>query len=267
MLERLRLLPTVMLVAAMLLGLKVVHMIGGLSDVAVIGHAEAQAAEEPAVEPAPAAEGEAKPEGGEAGKEPEKARNRPDKELSNAELQSALDAQSEKLHEPGKMSDAEIAVLGSLTARREEIEKRAKDFETREQLLAAAEKRVEERITELKALEIKINSQIAQSDKANEERLKGVVQMYETMKPKDAARIFERLDMGVLVDVTKRMSPRKLAAVLASMDPAAAQDLTVELATGDRLPDMPDQKAEKADKAPQLKPAAAVVVTPNGQQS
>ncbi|MDO8289007.1 MAG: hypothetical protein Q7T44_07290 [Parvibaculum sp.] len=267
MLERLRLLPTVMLVAAMLLGLKVVHMIGGLSDVAVIGHAEAQAAEEPAAEEAPAGEGEAKAEGGDTEKKPEKAHNRPEKQLSNEEMQAELDEQSKILRGPGKMSDAEIAVLGSLTARREEIEKRAKDFETREQLLAAAEKRVEERISELKALEVKINSQIAQSDKANEERLKGVVQMYETMKPKDAARIFERLDMGVLVDVTKRMSPRKLAAVLSSMDPAAAQDLTVELATGDRLPDMPDQKAEKTDKAPKLKPAAAVDVAPTGQQS
>ncbi|MGV8996850.1 MAG: MotE family protein [Parvibaculaceae bacterium] len=269
MLERLRLLPTVMLVAAMLLGLKVVHMIGGLSDVAVISHAEAQAAE-PAGEAAPAAEGkgEAKAEGdGEAPATPEKVHNRPEKEPDNAALQAALDAQSKQLHEPAKISDAEMAVLGSLTERREAIDKHAKEIETREQLLSAAEKRVEDRIVELKALEAKINSQIATSDAANEERLKGVVQMYETMKPKDAARIFERLDMGVLVDVTKRMSPRKLSAVLSSMDPAAAQDLTVELATGDRLPDMPDQKAEKAGTAAAPKPAAAVVVKPDGQQS
>ncbi len=264
MLERLRLLPTVMLVAAMLLGLNVVHMIGALSDVSVIGHAEAQAAAEPAAsEAAPAAEGEAKAEGGKH----EKASNRPEKAMDNAELESALEAQSKQLHAPSQMSAAEIAVLGSLTERREAIEKQAKDVETREQLLNAAEKRVEARIAELKALETKINGQIAASDAANEERLKGVVQMYETMKPKDAARIFERLDMGVLVDVTKRMSPRKLSAVLSAMDPVAAQDLTVELATGDRLPDMPDPKAEKADKGAAPKPAAAVVVKPDGQQS
>jgi flagellar motility protein MotE (MotC chaperone) len=264
MLERLRLLPTVMLVAAMLLGLKVVHMIGGLSDVAVIGHAEASSAPEGEAATPAGGEGAAKSEG--EGGEPAKsgkARNRPEKNLDNAELQAALDAQSKQMHEPAKMSDAELAVLGSLTERREAIDQHAKEIETREQLLTAAEKRVEARIVELKELEAKINKQIAVSDAANEERLKGVVQMYETMKPKDAARIFERLDMGVLVDVTKRMSPRKLSAVLSAMDPAAAQDLTVELATGDRLPDMPDQKADKPD-AP--KPAAAVVVKPDGQQ-
>jgi flagellar motility protein MotE (MotC chaperone) len=55
------------------------------------------------------------------------------------------------------------------------------------------------------------------------------------MKPKDAARIFERLDMGVMIEVAKRMQPRKLSAVLAAMDPVAAQDLTVELAIGENL--------------------------------
>ena len=133
----------------------------------------------------------------------------------------------------------------------------------REQLLSAAEKRVEARIAELKELEARINTQIGASDKANEERLMGVVQMYETMKPKDASRIFERLDMGVLIDVAKRMSPRKLSAVLAVMDPVAAQDLTVELATGDRLPEMTD-KAANAELG-DLKPIANVADARNGQ--
>ena len=249
MLERLRLLPTVMLVAAMLLGLKVVHMVGGLSDVSVIDRAEAQApaAKEPEeaspehgaepVEGSEGAHGETAAEGGHA----PKAKGGSASAMTNEEKQQALEAQTAKLNEGAQMNQAEMAVLGSLAARREEIEQRAKDFDLREQLLAAAEKRVEERIVELKALEAKINSQIAATDEQNEERLKSVVQMYETMKPKDAARIFERLDMGVLLDVSKRMNPRKMSAVLAVMDPVAAQDLTVELATGDRLPEVPGE--------------------------
>jgi flagellar motility protein MotE (MotC chaperone) len=86
--------------------------------------------------------------------------------------------------------------------------------------------------------------------------------MYETMKPKEAARIFERLDMGVLIDVAKRMQPRKMSAVLAVMDPVAAQELTVELATGDKLPEMSDGKivAPKAANAPAAAPQAAAPV-------
>jgi len=223
MLDRLRLLPTVMLVAAMLLGLKVVHLVGGLDDMLSIGAAQASSAAEPS---------------GEADAPAEDAANK-----------AALAAQKQELTET-KISPAEMAVLGSLTARREEIDKRGKDLDLREQMLNAAEKRVEDRIAELKAIEARINGQIAANDKQNEERLADVVKMYETMKPKDAARIFERLDMGVLIDVSKRMQPRKMSAVLAVMDPVAAQELTVELATGDKLPD------ETAMKAPAPKPAA-----------
>jgi flagellar motility protein MotE (MotC chaperone) len=92
------------------------------------------------------------------------------------------------------------------------------------------------------------------------------------MKPKEAARIFERLDMGVLIDVVKRMQPRKMSAVLAAMDPVAAQELTVELATGDKLPDVPgDPTKPKATPgtAPQAGMPAPVApaVAGNGQQS
>lgn len=223
MLNRLRLLPTVMLVAAMLLGLKIVHLVGGLDDLLSVSTAQASSAAEPA---------------GEAAAPSEEAANK-----------AALAAQKKELNET-KISPAEMAVLGSLTARREEIDKRGKDLDLREQMLNAAEKRVEDRINELKAIEARINSQIAANDKQNEARLADVVKMYETMKPKEAARIFERLDMGVLIDVSKRMQPRKMSAVLAVMDPVAAQELTVELATGDKLFDA------AAMKAPVAKPAA-----------
>ena len=269
MLNRLRLLPTVMLVAAMLLGLKVVHLIGGLSDVSVVARAQAQSAEPTGVEkPADVEskpEHDAKPEGEakEAGSEhdaqstdaagsehasaekPEKAHRGADPAPSPEQTKAALEAQTEQLHQT-PTSPAEIAILGSLSERREEIEKRAQALDLREQLLTAAEKRVNDRIAELKAIEAKINSQIASNDKANDERLKSVVQMYETMKPKDAARIFGRLDMGVLIDVAKRMNPRKMAVILAAMDPVTAQDLTVELATGDHLTETPDAKIDAA---------------------
>ncbi|MCE9650686.1 MAG: hypothetical protein K8R18_13785 [Parvibaculum sp.] len=266
MLDRLRLLPTVMLVAAMLLGLKVIHLIGGLDDVLSVGTAQASSAEAPAA----AKEGEAE-HGGEAAEGGEHAEGAASSE--DAANKAALAAQTQQLNET-RLSPAEIAVLGSLTARREEIDKRAKDLDLREQMLSAAEKRVEDRITELKAIEAKINSQIAGNDKQNEERLASVVKMYETMKPKDAARIFERLDMGVLIDVAKRMEPRKMSAVLAVMDPVAAQELTVELATGDKLPEMADAKAPAAGgkalpaaKGADAPPAAPQAAAPgaNGQ--
>jgi flagellar motility protein MotE (MotC chaperone) len=58
--------------------------------------------------------------------------------------------------------------------------------------------------------------------------------MYETMKPKDAARVFDRLGLDVLVPVVQQMNPRKMSDVLAAMSPDRAEKLTVALAAGPR---------------------------------
>ena len=56
------------------------------------------------------------------------------------------------------------------------------------------------------------------------------------MKPKDAARIFEQLDMVVLLDVIERMKERKSAPILAKMKPQRAKEITLELAQRRGLP-------------------------------
>ena len=45
--------------------------------------------------------------------------------------------------------------------------------------------------------------------KPTAERFKAIVAMYENMKSKDAARIFDRLDMKILVDVSTQMKPAR----------------------------------------------------------
>lgn len=62
------------------------------------------------------------------------------------------------------------------------------------------------------------------------------MKIYEAMKPKEAARIFEKLDMPVLLDVVERMKERKASAVLAKMDPTKAKSVTLELAQRRDLP-------------------------------
>ena len=71
-----------------------------------------------------------------------------------------------------------------------------------------------------------------QKSKENEAaRLKGLVTMYENMKAKDAAKIFDRLDMRVLIEVVSLINPRRMSDILAQMQPETAEHLTVELAS------------------------------------
>jgi len=92
------------------------------------------------------------------------------------------------------------------------------------------------KLGELRSLEGR-DGPMGAREKAQAELFKGIVTMYETMKPKDAAKIFDRLDIKVLIEVASQMKPQVMAAIMAQMTPENAERLTVELATrsgGDR---------------------------------
>jgi flagellar motility protein MotE (MotC chaperone) len=135
------------------------------------------------------------------------------------------------LTEPGQPSGAERAILERLQERRQELDTRARELDIRESLIKAAEKRMEGQLAELKETEARITVATQAKDDAEAARFKGLVTMYETMKPRDAAKIFDRLDSGVLLDVASKIEPRKMADILAQMSPDSAQRLTVELAS------------------------------------
>jgi flagellar motility protein MotE (MotC chaperone) len=141
------------------------------------------------------------------------------------------------------VSPAERAILESLQKRRAELDARARDLDVREDLLRAAEKRVGGRIDELKDLEARVDTAVQQKDAAEEARFKNVVTMYENMKAKDAAKIFDGLDIRVLLDVAKEINPRRMSDILAQMAPENAQRLTIEMAARSAQKDQP-QAAE-----------------------
>jgi flagellar motility protein MotE (MotC chaperone) len=126
---------------------------------------------------------------------------------------------------------AERAILERLQERREELDIRARELDIRESLIQGAEKRMEAKLAELKEIEGRIKVETGQKDDAEATRLKGLVTMYESMKPRDAAKIFNRLDTAVLIEVASQINPRQMAEILAQMSPDVAERLTVELAS------------------------------------
>ena len=100
----------------------------------------------------------------------------------------------------------------------------------RESLLKAAEKQLEARINELRELESRANSAMQNKAEGEAQRLKNLVTMYDNMKAKDAAKIFDRLDLRILVDVANQLNPRRMSDIMALMSAESAERLTVELA-------------------------------------
>lgn len=135
-----------------------------------------------------------------------------------------------------QMTDEEIVLLQSLSQRREEIEQRAREIDEREVLLKAAEQRIDQKIAELETLQGSIEALLVKHDEQTDGQMQSLVKIYESMKPKDAARIFEELDMDVLLEVVERMKERKTAPILAEMNPDRAKSVTLELAQRRELP-------------------------------
>lgn len=131
----------------------------------------------------------------------------------------------------GEATSTEQTVLERLGTRRSELQTYEQELAMRASLVEAAEKRLEERQQTLQSIEGQIASLVEQRKQMEEGQFASIVAMYETMKPKDAAKIFNALDMEVLLKVAKLMSPRKMAPILAEMDTARAQELTVRMAS------------------------------------
>ena len=128
------------------------------------------------------------------------------------------------------VSASERAILERLQARRQELEARAREIDIRESLLKAAEKRIESKVEELKAVESRISTVTEQKSENDAARFKGIITMYEGMKPKDAAKVFDRLEMSVLIEIATQIAPRKMSDILGLMQTEAAERLTVEMA-------------------------------------
>lgn len=246
----LRLLPAAALALTLLLALKLAGF--GSEIAALLGPRPAQA-EEHAAE-TPAEHGDAAAADAASG---EAGHDAPD---------AHKDAEAEDT-DPGASGPtaSEADVLESLATRREQLDARERDLDMREKVIAAAEKRVEERITELKAIEANIETMFGKRDEQEEAQLASLVKTYEAMKPGDAAQIFDTLEINVLLDVLSRIKPAKAAPILAAMKPERAQEVTVELARRYKLPEQAAAELPPAAppaEAPPEAPAEAPAETP-----
>jgi flagellar motility protein MotE (MotC chaperone) len=128
-------------------------------------------------------------------------------------------------------SGAEQKILERLQQRREQLDARERELDIRENLVKAAEQRIDAHLAEVKAVEARIKTETQEKDKTEAARFKDLVTMYENMKARDAAKIFDGLDMDVLIQVTSEINPRVMSDIMAQMTPDIAQRLTVALAS------------------------------------
>jgi len=123
----------------------------------------------------------------------------------------------------------DIEVLQTLSKRREELTQWEKQAKEKEAVLIATQAEIEVKIGKLNNLKKELQDLLATYDDKHNEQILELVKIYETMKPKEAAVIFDKLEDEVLIPLAARMKESKMAAILGKMDPDRAREVTILL--------------------------------------
>ena len=240
---RVRVLPVTIFVAALILTVKVGNVVDGFSELSnglpaslPVANAQAQENQEPKNAPPPPPDIKEAIDGEKPAADPET----PDgdkQEAKKTEPEPEPEPEDDNPeNDPTLFTQSEIDLLQQLAERRELIEKRTQELTVRQGFFEAAEKRIDRKIAELRTLQGVIEKLLKKQNAEEDAKLQSLVKIYENMKPKDAAQIFEELDMDTLLLVAERMKERKLAPVMAIMNPIKAKEMTVELTKLRQLP-------------------------------
>jgi flagellar motility protein MotE (MotC chaperone) len=128
------------------------------------------------------------------------------------------------------LSPAELQVLQSLGERRGQLDQRENDLNTQLALMAAAEAKLDAKVSALNGLKADIQNLLNDADAKQNSEVDRLVKVFESMKPKDAGPRMMLLDDSVRLPIAAKMKDRALSAVLAQMPPAEAKKLTEALA-------------------------------------
>lgn len=240
-----RILPVLVLFLALSFGVRLGEIITGQTGSPMSG-GFAYAKEEPTIsseEASPPSQdelssekdgGEASPEApAEEGQEAAKAEEKADEGKEREKWKDSTDSNLE-------FSATKMELFQDLSSRRDDLESRERELVMREALLRAAEQEIDQKYKELISLREEIQSLLKTQSEEEEKRIASLVKIYEGMKAKSAARIFDTLDMGVLLQVLGQMSERKSAPIIAAMNPERARSVTIMLAEQRKLPDLSD---------------------------
>jgi flagellar motility protein MotE (MotC chaperone) len=187
--------------------------------------AHAEATKEPAKSDAPAMKEEKQGEGG--------------KEMVKEEKPDPINTDPVINTDQENYSEAEVNILKRLSERRQELDKRSRDVDQREALLKITEQRIDKKLGDMKTMQEQIRAAITTATAEQKAKTDSLVKIYEIMKPKDAAHIFDALDMSTLLAVISNMKESRVAPILAAMDAQKAKQVTAALMEKKPLPTPP----------------------------
>lgn len=229
--KRFRLLPLLVIVAFLSFSVRFGEFVMGVNQ---FGQALAAKQEDAKDMKADHSEGDAKEEGGEDSA----------KDMEQENYASGFPNKKEDITQKWRdasevdyqFSEIQSELEADLAKRRQNLDQWEQRLNMKEAQLKVAERELDQKIGELKVIKQRIESVMVEREDKQNKRIESLVKIYEGMKSKDAARIFDTLDMQILLQVMGGMSERKLSPILAAMNPDRARAVTALLAEQHMLP-------------------------------
>lgn len=121
-------------------------------------------------------------------------------------------------------------LLTELQRREADLNNRENAILDKEKALDIASRAIETRLTALQEAEAALQATLSLADQAAETDLARLTDVYQNMKPKDAAALFETMDPVFAAGFLARMPPDTAAGVMAGLSPEAAYTVSVVMA-------------------------------------
>lgn len=121
-------------------------------------------------------------------------------------------------------------LLSALKQRESQLDARAAEIADRERLLQVAEAKYKEQLEALRTAEERLAATLAVADEAAEQDIERLTAVYENMNPKNAARIFESMDVTFAAGFLARMRKDTAAKIMGGMSAERAYAISAVIA-------------------------------------
>lgn len=121
-------------------------------------------------------------------------------------------------------------LIAAVREREEQLERRADEIADRARVLEVAEARYREQEAALREAEDKLAETLAIADSAAETDVARLVQVYEAMNPKNAAQVFESMDVVFAAGFVSRMNRDSAARIMSGLSPEKAYAVSAVIA-------------------------------------
>jgi len=121
-------------------------------------------------------------------------------------------------------------LVSVLRSREQQLNRRELQIQDRMKALEIADEAIDRKLAALVDAEERLSATLAMADGASEGDLTRLTDVYEKMKPKDAAALFEEMAPEFAAGFLGRMRPASAADIMAGLSPQTAYTVSVILA-------------------------------------